>query len=122
MRGPGEAERTGRVLCVSLAGKSPDSTTLAEIRRRRPETVPISACPPTYTSMVGSSRKRPDSALDPDILAIGRLTAWTQDLVVIPIRIRRGTGGTSMICDLIRMADAPGWRVDRCRQYRRWVS
>jgi len=72
--------------------------------------------------MFGASRQRPEGALDPDVLAIGPLTAWTHDLLVIPIKTARRTGGTSMVCDLIRIADAPGWRVDRCRQYRNWAS
>ena len=117
-----------RALCIELPPEvratALDQPTLAALRLHRATTVPSERCPPTYASWIRSpsTRKRPPGALDPDFITVGGVDVWTADVVRIPVRTGRGTGGVRYVCDATRDTAHPaGWRVT-CYERGRWVS
>lgn len=114
----------GRVLCVSLGGRAVDSAALAQLGARRPTTSPPFSCPPTEGSwVIPPELSSPvKDARDPDFLTLGKPVFWTRDVAVVWFQEGRGSYGTHHVCDLVRVPEAPGWRVARCRNYWHWIS
>src|SRR5262249_10436502 len=116
------ADTSRRSLCVSLVGRVPDSAAMIVLRRSRNNVVPINRCPPTTASFVAPLKPRPPGPPDPVTLTIGRATFWTRDIAVVSVTIGYGRGGTSYVCEVLGVGGAPGGQVERCREYRRWLT
>jgi TonB family protein len=123
-----QATESKRALCIELPdtwrSKALDMATLLELRRQRPNTVRREQCPPTYEAWIRApgAKTRPPGALDPDFVTMGEVTAWTPDVVRVPVRTGRGVSGWFFDCDATRdPLSRRGWTVI-CHKRWRWVS
>jgi TonB family protein len=113
-----------RALCISVAGRPPETAVLLELRRQRPGAVASKHCPRSYATFVHTPWPRilPKGYLERDVIFVGVQAVWTPHWVVVTVRWSRGMMGRSHVCDVVRSSEAAEWRMEGCRDYRSWVS
>ncbi|MBW3570217.1 MAG: energy transducer TonB [Gemmatimonadetes bacterium] len=97
---------------------------LERLRRVRQRIAAPGECPETYNSgwavfnADGSPRVRPAGAgPDPYGVAVTHVVPWTDDWVVVGLRVRRSGGTEVLRCELHRHGD---WNV-RCQTTAKWI-
>ena len=92
-----------------------DSTTLAALEVPGRHMVIPRDCPVTYEMLMYDTRRRPPGYIDPYIMEVPRVMAWSTAVLLIQVDVTHPTTTTTYRCWATR--GAPSWRPT-CRRFR----
>jgi hypothetical protein len=96
-----------------------DSATLGALELPGRRAVIPRDCPPTYVMMMYNTTPRPSGYIDPYIMDVTRVIAWSAEILVMQIDVTHETATDSYRCWMTRGAPAS---ATTCRLFRRSVS
>jgi hypothetical protein len=110
-------------VCLTInrggAAFAADSGTLAALDAPGRRAVIPRDCPPTYVMMMYDTTPRPPGYIDPYIMDVTRVIAWSADILVMQIDVTHETATNSYRCWMTRGVPAS---TTTCRSFRHSVS